>query len=127
VAKTLAQRGAVRLQPAGAYAANLLGLSEQVPAKIVFLTNGPSRTVKIGSMEVILRRTTPRNVAASGRLSGLLIQAFRYLGEENLTPDRVSYLRRTLPVAERAKVLRDLRYAPEWMHSAFRELASGEK
>ena len=58
VAKALAGKHRIRLQPAGAYAANLLGLSEQVPAKIVFLTDGPSRTVKIGRQEIHLRRTT---------------------------------------------------------------------
>ena len=126
VAKVFAQRDAVRFQPAGAYAANLLGLSEQVPAKITFLTNGPSRTVKIGPMEIALRRTTPRNVAAAGRLSGLLIQAFRHLGRTQLTPERIAHLRRPLPAVERAKLLRDLRYAPAWMHSAFRELAREE-
>jgi hypothetical protein len=42
VAKALANRDAVRLQPAGAYAANVLGLSDQVPMKIVFLTDGRS-------------------------------------------------------------------------------------
>lgn len=126
VVKALTQRDAVRLQPAGAYAANQLGLSEQVPAKIVFLTNGPSRTVKIGPMEITLRTTAPRNVAAAGRLSGLLIQAFRHLGRAYITPERIAHLRRTIPEAERAKILRDLRYAPAWMHSAFRELARVE-
>src|SRR3989304_7961877 len=42
VARALAGKHRIRLQPAGAYAANLLGLSEQVPAKVVFLTDGPS-------------------------------------------------------------------------------------
>src|SRR5262249_31159129 len=46
VARALAGRDRTRLQPAGAYAANIFGLSEQVPAKAVFLTDGPSRTVK---------------------------------------------------------------------------------
>lgn len=41
LATALAGRDRVRLQPSGAYAANLLGLSEQVPAKVVFLTDGP--------------------------------------------------------------------------------------
>jgi len=50
-----------------------------VPAKAAFLTDGPSRTVKIGTMTIQLWRTTPRNMAAAGRLSGLLIQAFREL------------------------------------------------
>ena len=58
IAKALAARDATRLQPAGAYAANILGLSEQVPTRIVFLTDGPSRRVKIGQREIILKGTT---------------------------------------------------------------------
>src|SRR3954453_15639093 len=50
----LAGRDQTRLQPAGAYAANTLGLSEQVPAKAVFLTDGPARMVKIGPMTIQL-------------------------------------------------------------------------
>ncbi|MFM8221386.1 MAG: DUF6088 family protein, partial [Planctomycetaceae bacterium] len=38
-ARALARRDRTRLQPAGAYAANTLGLTEQVPAKAVFLTD----------------------------------------------------------------------------------------
>src|SRR5271170_3307010 len=89
VAEALAGRDRTRIQPAGAYAANALGLSEQVPAKAVFLTDGPSRTVTIGPMTIQLRRTTPRNMAAAGRLSGLVIQALRELGMNQMTPARV--------------------------------------
>jgi hypothetical protein len=123
VAKALAGRDRTRLQPAGAYAANALGLSEQVPAKAVFLTDGPSRTTKIGTTTIQLRRTTARNMAAAGRLSGLLIQALRELGEENVTPERRAHLKRTLPFDKRRELLKDLRLAPAWMHSIFRELA----
>lgn len=123
VAQALAGKDRIRLQPAGAYAANLLGLSEQVPAKVVFLTDGPSRTVKIGSQEVQLRQTTPRNMAAAGRLSGLLMQAFRHLGREHITPSRVQHLKRTLPAKERQRLLKDLPLAPAWMHELFRGLA----
>src|SRR5580692_10746073 len=97
VARALAGRDRTRLQPAGAYAANALGLSEQVPAKVVFLTDGPTRTVTIGPMTIQLRRTTARNMAAAGRLSGLVIQALRELGKEHMTPERRAHLKRTLP------------------------------
>src|SRR5208337_2757831 len=97
VARALAGRDRTRLQPAGAYAANALGLSEQVPAKAVFLTDGPARMVKVGPMTIQLRRTAARNMAASGRLTGLLIQALRELGKEYLTPERLAHLKRTLP------------------------------
>jgi hypothetical protein len=120
VARALAGKHRLRLQPAGAYATNLLGLSEQVPAKVVFLTDGPSRTVKIGRQEIQLRRTTPRNMAAAGRMSGLLMQAFRHLGKEHITR---AHLKRTLPANERQRLLKDLPLAPAWMHSLFRELA----
>ena len=123
VAKALAGKHRIRLQPAGAYAANLLGLSEQVPAKIVFLTDGPSRTVKIGRQEIHLRRTTPRNMAAAGRLSGLLMQAFRSLGQQHITPQRLTRLKQTLPAKERKQLIKDLPLAPTWMHPFFRELA----
>lgn len=125
VARAIAGRDCVRLQPAGAYAANALGLTDQVPAKAVFLTDGPSRTVTIGDMTIQLRRTTPRNMESAGRLSGLLIQALRELGREHVTPERCAHLRRTLPERERRKLLDDLRLAPTWMHAIFRDLAVG--
>ena len=123
IAQALAGRDRTRLQPAGAYAANALGLSEQVPAKAVFLTDGPARTVKIGPTTIQLRRTTPKNMEAAGRLSGLLIQALRELGQEHVTPERRDHLKRTLPAEKRRELLKDLRLAPAWMHPIFRELA----
>ena len=123
VAHALAGRDRTRLQPAGAYAANLLGLSDQVPAKAVFLTDGQSRTVKIGPTTIQLRRTTPRNMEAAGRLSGLLMQALRELGQEHVTPERREHLKRTLPADKRRELVKDLRLAPAWMHAIFRELA----
>ena len=126
VAKALAGRDHTRLQPAGAYAANALGLCEQVPAKAVFLTDGPSRTVTIGPMTIQLRRTTAKNMAAAGRLSGLLIQALRELGKEHVTPERRAHLKRTLPAEKRRELIRDIKLAPAWMHAIFRELAEEE-
>lgn len=126
VAKALAGRDHTLLQPAGAYAANALGLSEQVPAKAVFLTDGPTRTIKIGSTTIQLRRTTAKNMAAAGRLSGLLIQALRELGKDHVTPERRAHLKRTLPAKKRQELIKDIRLAPAWMHPIFRELAEEE-
>jgi hypothetical protein len=123
IARALAGRDRTRLQPAGAAAANALGLSEQVPAKAVFLTDGPTRTVRVGTTTIQLRRTTARNMATAGRLSGLLIQALRELGREQITPERREHLKRTLPADQRRALLQDLPLAPAWMHPIFRELA----
>lgn len=123
VSHALERKDGLRLQPSGLYAANLLSLSEQVPAKVVFLTDGATRTVKVGPTQISLKRTTPRNMAAAGKLSGLLIQAFRSLGAAHITSQRIARLRKNLPAEERAKVLQDLALAPEWMHVHLREVA----
>jgi hypothetical protein len=88
--------------------------------KVVFLTNGPSRKVKVGKQEIILKRTTPRNMAAAGRTSGLVIQALRYLGKVHATRDRVKHLRALLSAKDRKQLLRDLRLAPAWTHPLLR-------
>ena len=81
VAKTVAGRDRIRLQPAGAYAANALGLTEQVPAKVVYLTDGPARSIRIGTTTIQFRRTTPKNLETAGRLSGRVIRGLRRAGE----------------------------------------------
>lgn len=115
IVKAIAGKNRIRTQPAGAYAANLLGLSEQVPAKVLLLTDGVSRTVQAGPMRITLKRTTPRQMAAAGRLSGLLIQAFKSIGVQHLSEAHVRHLRATLPAAQRARVADDIALAPVWM------------
>lgn len=124
VAKALVARDASRLQPAGAYAANILGLSEQVPTRIVFLTDGPSRRVKFGEQEIVLKRTTPRNVATAGRKSGTIIQALRHIGQRNVNDKTLAILRRQLTKQDRAQLLKDLRHAPGWVAEIMRQLAA---
>jgi hypothetical protein len=123
VAKALTGRDAVRLQPAGAYAANLLGLSEQVPMKVVFLTDGPSRHVRIGRQEIWLRRTTPRNMATAGRASGLVIEALRELGPRHVDQAIMDNLTSRLDAPAKRELLKDLRYAPGWIAEVMRKIA----
>jgi hypothetical protein len=79
--------------------------------------------MKIGPMKIQLRRTTPKNMEAAGRLSGLLIQALRELGREHITRERREHLKGSIPLEKRRELLKDLRLAPTWMHQIFRELA----
>lgn len=124
IVTALTAKDKLRLQPTGAYAANLLGLSEQVPARVEFLTDGTSRTVTAGPMQIVLKRTTPRQMAAAGRTSGLVIQALRSLGPGQMTPQRLDKLRRTIPAEQRLALLDDMTLAPGWMQPTLRALAS---
>jgi hypothetical protein len=123
IAKAISEKDESRLQPSGAYAVNRLGLSQQVPAKIVYLTDGPEKSVVVGNQMITLRRTTPKNMATAGRISGLVIQAFRYLGKEGVTSQHIATLRRSLSVDDRRQLLKDRIYAPTWMHQYFIAIA----
>lgn len=120
--KGIVVRDAIRLQPSGAYAANILGLSEQAPSRVVFLTDGPARKVKIGKREIILQHTTPRNMATAGRKSGTLIQALRYLGKDQIDDRVIANLRRRIDDKDHAGIRRDLIHAPASIADILRPL-----
>lgn len=122
IAKALAGRDATRLQPSGAYAANLLGLSTQVPTKIAYLTDGRSRTVQIGKRQISLKQTTPRNMATAGKISGLIIQALRYIGKKNVDPEMIDILRKKVSAEDHKRLMKDIRYAPAWIADIFHDL-----
>jgi hypothetical protein len=126
LAQALAGRGHFKLQPSGAYAANLLGLSEQVPQRLVYLTDGTPRQLRIGRQQIVLRRTTPRNMATAGRTSGLVIQALRHLGKKHADKRIVEVLRRRLKPKDRAELLEDRPLAPAWIAEIMKEIAGGE-
>lgn len=126
IAKAIARRDRVHLQPTGAHAANLLRLSDQVPMKVQFLTDGPTRRIRVGRREITFKRTSPRNVAAANRTSGLVIQALRHLGKSKVTNDRIKHLRTLLLPGDRLRLLHDLRLAPAWMHPHLRFIADGD-
>lgn len=123
VAKALARRGSCKLLPSGALAANLLGLSEQVPSKVEYLTDGPSCKVMIKRLEVVLKQTTPRNLATADRVTGVVIQALRFLRRQQVGPEVVEKLRRRLKPAERQQLVKDIPLAPAWMAAIFRKVA----
>ncbi|NOX97991.1 MAG: hypothetical protein GXO98_08055 [Nitrospirae bacterium] len=122
IAQALAGRDSLKIQPSGAYAANLLGLTEQVPARIVFLTDGPNRTVQINKQQVVLKRTTPKNMATAGRVSGLVIQALRHLGQDHVDDNIIGVLKKRLSSDDKRQLMNDLRYAPVWIGNIFRQL-----
>ena len=122
IAAALAEKDNLKIQPSGAYAANLLGLSDQVPARVVFLTDGSSRMVQIGNWNIKLKKTTPKNMATAGRVSGLVIQALRYMKQENIDDMIINKLKRRLSVEDKKQLVSDLRYAPAWIEKVVRRL-----
>lgn len=111
-------------QVSGAYAANQLHLTEQVPAKIVVLTNGVPRKIPLGKLTVEFRRAAPRNLLGAGRTSGRVFQALRYLGKEHVTPKIVTQLRRDLDHATKRDLVKLAVQMPAWLRPLIQQIAA---
>jgi hypothetical protein len=120
----LAEKDNLKIQPSGAYAANLLGLSDQVPAKIALLTDGSTRVVQVGNWHIMFRKTSPKNMATAGRVSGLVIQALRYMKQRNIDERVINSLKRRLSTEDKKQLINDIRYAPAWIGKIFKQLNS---
>lgn len=92
-ARTIARRNRWKIIPAGPWAANLVGLSTQVPAKIVYLSDGPSKDISLGRRSIQFKHARPQSLAGGDGKSALVIQALRYLGKEGVDDRVLSVLR----------------------------------
>ena len=117
IAKAIAEKNGIRLQPAGAYAANLVGLSEQVPSKIVFLTNGPSKRIKIGKLDIQFRAAREKTMHAAGTTVGLVVQALKSLGKNRIDDIARARARRFLNGVTQHELEKNLKYAPQWIRA----------
>ena len=124
VANAVARQTDSKIQISGARAANALGLTDQVPAKIVYLTDGPSRTIEIGNQRIVLRHVSKQNLPGLGRLSGTVLQALRYLGKDNVTDATIDKLRSLLSSQEKRMVQHDAVYASGWMREVAQRIAA---
>ncbi len=121
--KAIARRDRITVMPSGAHAANALGLSEQVPGKLVYLTDGPARRVRIGNTEIILKRTTPRMMAMAGTPAGLVVAAFKYLGKDHVDHSVATTLRKALSRDAKGSLRKNVTFAPRWMYKSLMSIA----
>ena len=106
----------------GAYAANALGLSDQVPAKIIILTDGVPRKVSLGKLTLIFRRAAPRNLLGAGTRAGLVIQALRYLKGSPDMAKHVDRLKRDLDASTKKDLASLNSKLVVWMRPLVRQI-----
>lgn len=121
VANALARETGSVVQVAGAQAANILGLSLQVPAQSSYLTDGPPRTIQIGRRTIKLKHASPKNLVAAGTTAGTVVQALRYMGKA-AAPRVVDAVRPHLSNSDRQQLARGATYVSAWMRPVLQQL-----
>lgn len=121
IAKAIAKRDKARIVPTGIMAMHLLGLSTQIPMNIVYLTDGAARKLIVGRASVVFKKTAPKNLAAIGKISSLVIQALKAIGQEKINNDQKAIIIAQLKEEEKSRLEHDMRMAPEWIRKIMRE------
>ncbi len=121
IAKATARKHGWRIQPTGAGAANLLNLSTQVPMKVVYLSDGPTKTMQIGSPTIQFKKTAPKDMV-SNELSALVIHAFKYLGKEHVTSEIIAKLRERFDQKQKDQLLKDGHFCTDWIFEAIQKI-----
>lgn len=121
IAEAIRRRDKARIIPTGITALNALGLSTQVPVNIVYLTDGAARKISVGKRKIIFKKTAPRNLSTIGKISGLVIQAMKELGKDNITENEISLILNQLEKEETYRLEHDIKLAPEWIRVIMRK------
>lgn len=123
VAEAIAKRDKARIVPTGIYALNRLGLSTQVPANYVYLTDGSSRRIKIGNGKgILLKHTAPKNLAFKNDLAMLITFALKEITQPGVAQEHLDRLKYILQQVPKEHILQDAKLMPEWIKKIIQKL-----
>ena len=126
VAQAFARKFNWRIQPSGDVALNLLGLSTQVPGRLVYLSDGPNRQYNIGNYTLAFKKSALKDVGFKYRESGLVVQALKALGQERVDDAVIAKLSQQLDETTCKRMLKDTVTATGWVYEAIKRIC-GER
>ena len=112
LAEALAKKEHVKIKPSGQYALNKVGLSTQVPMRLVFLTTGNSKRIQIGKNAIIFKSTTAKKLSMKGEITSLLFLGLEELDLQKLSPTQMGRIRELLKQESSENLKYNLRLAP---------------
>ena len=116
IAKAIAKRDKARIIPTGSYALYKLGLSNQIPMNVVYLTDGSPRKIQVGKQKITFRKTNPKNLAVKHQLSSLIIQGLKELGKDEISDNDIKQLEEIIKKSDEYEQIRqNVALAPIWI------------
>lgn len=122
IAKSISKNEKIRITYTGTYAQYLLGLSTQIPTKIVLLTDGSARMVKLGERTIKFQKITAKKLAFKNKRMALITFALRDIGPNNITLQQIQIIRKHLSKLSTQTILNDSKLAPEWIRKIYNEI-----
>lgn len=127
IARGIAMRDKVRIAPTGSYAMYQLGLSTQIPANVVFMTDGSQRRISIGKGRGIFFKhsSNMRVFAFQSQLMELIVAAMREIGQDNITDEQITIINTHLDQVGLDDYNHDIQLAPIWVRNTLLRKTGG--
>lgn len=122
VAQAFARKFNWRISPSGDAALNLLGLSTQVPGRLIYLSDGPNRKYTIGNYLLVFKKSALKDVGFKHRESSLIVQALKALGKERVTEQVINSIRKQFDSKTCQKILKDAKPATTWIYESIKQI-----
>lgn len=84
----------------------------------MYLTDGSQREVQIGKRTIKFKKTVPKSFAIKDELLHLVVQAFREVGQKNITDAFLNQIKPSILKLDEDSVKQQLKYAAEWIQKA---------
>jgi hypothetical protein len=88
---------------------------------IVLLTDGSPRKIKIGKRTIQFKKTTPKNLLAKGKISRLVIQALKEIGNGKVTEEEEFKIIELLRKESEKDLKHDITLAPVWIQKILKK------
>ena len=122
VAHAIARKNGWRIRACGEAALNLLGLSNQVPGNIIYLSDGPHKTINIGKLKIEFKKAPLKEMQLKHEYTSLTVQALKALGKANINDKIIKKIRHHWTQEERKKMLKDAQYTTDWIHEYIKQI-----
>ena len=116
VANALARNFGWTIVPCGDTALNLLGLSTQVPAEWVYVSDGTYKKYTYDNTTIEFKRTTNKEVSKLSYKTALTVQALKALGKEKIDDTVINRLTKLLTADEKKTMLEEAKAATSWIY-----------
>ena len=127
VAQAYARKFNWKIEISGESALNYLGLSTQVEANYVYLSNGPSRSYNIGNTTLRFKHTALKNIGFRYKESSIIVQALKALGEKHIDDKTKEKLITWLTPKSCDRILKDTKTATTWIYEMIKDICQKVK
>lgn len=122
VANALARNFGWSIVPCGDTALNLLGLSTQVPAAWVYVSDGTYKEYTYDNTTIQFKKTTNKEVSKLSYKTALTVQALKALGKDKIDDTVISRLSKLLTAEEKKTMLEEAKAATSWIYEYIKQI-----